>query len=429
MLDIDDITRFDREHLWHPYTSLTGATGLPTVIKAEGCILHLADGRQLVDGMASWWAAIQGYNHPELNQAITDQLQDFAHVMFGGLTHQPATELGKLILELTSPNLDAIFYSDSGSVSVEVALKMALQYWQGIGKSEKKRIMTLRKGYHGDTFATMAMSDPDDGMHSRFNSLLYEPIYLDKPPTGYDQSVPLAYFQHLDEVFERNAASAAAMVLEPIVQNAGGMNIYSPQILVHLRQLCDEHNVLLILDEIATGFGRTGKLFGYEHADIEPDILCLGKAMTAGYLSFAATVTSRKIAEGVAGQNNEPLMHGPTYMGNALAASVARKNLEIITTNQWQTQVAQIEQQLKNSLSVCASLAAVRDVRVLGAIGVVELERPVDLAKATKFAMNQGVWLRPFRNLIYVMPPYVISQQELQKLTETIFSIISADAF
>ena len=425
----DDITRFDRDHLWHPYTSLMGAAGVPTVVSAKGCMLELEDGRQLIDGMASWWAAIQGYNHPDLNKAISDQLKDFAHVMFGGLTHKPAVALGKRIIELTAPSLDAIFYSDSGSVAVEVALKMALQYWQGVGEPQKNRIMTLRKGYHGDTFATMAMSDPEDGMHARFSELFYKPIYLDKPPTGYGAPVSLKYLEHLQKIFENHADSTAALVMEPVVQNAGGMNIYSPQILLHLRQLCDEHNVLLVLDEIATGFGRTGKLFGYEHAGIEPDILCLGKAMTAGYLSFAATVTSKKIAEGVAGRDNQPLMHGPTYMGNALAASVAAKNLEMVATNQWQRQVASIEAQLTENLSNCADLAVVKNVRVLGAIGVVEVSRPVDLAKVTDFALDRGVWIRPFRNLIYVMPPYVISTEELKKVTDTILELIQADKF
>lgn len=439
-MSLNDITSFDRDHLWHPYTSLGNTDELPVVVGAQGCTIELADGRKLVDGMASWWAAIQGYNHPELNQAIQEQLQDFAHVMFGGLTHWPAVELGKRILELTSPSLNAIFYSDSGSVAVEVALKMALQYWQGMGRPEKTKIMTLRSGYHGDTFATMAMSDPSDGMHGRFSGLLYEPIYLDKPLTGYSTEVPQAYFDHLDHVFEQSASGAAALVMEPIVQNAGGMNIYNPTILSYLRKLCDQHDVLLVLDEIATGFGRTGKLFGYEHAHsrshshskdekIAPDILCIGKAMTAGYLSFAATVTSHKIAEGVAGPNNEPLMHGPTYMGNALAAAVAAKNLEIISRGDWQQQVANIESQLDEKLQPCRNLPGVKGVRVLGAIGVVEVDRPVDLARATSFATERGVWLRPFRNLLYCMPPYVISDSELENIVDVIYKAIAAGEY
>lgn len=404
------------------------------VVGAKGCKIELADGRELVDGMASWWAAIQGYNHPELNQAIQSQLDDFAHIMFGGLTHGPAVELGKHILKLTAPNLDAIFYSDSGSVAVEVALKMALQYWQGVGQPQKKRIMTLRSGYHGDTFATMALSDPCDGMHARFSGLLYEPIYLDKPPAGYETEVPQPYLDHLNQVFEQSAKEAAALVMEPIVQNAGGLNIYSPVILSHIRTLCDQYDVLLVLDEIATGFGRTGKLFGYEHAHsndtkVTPDILCIGKAMTAGYLSFAATVTSTEIAEGVAGPNKEPLMHGPTYMGNALAAAVAAKNLDIISRGGWRSQVANIESQLNEKLRPCRSLAGVTDVRVLGAIGVVELERQVRLSNVTDFVTARGVWLRPFRNFIYCMPPYVISDSEIEQVADAVYKVIEAGEY
>ena len=432
-MNSDDISAFDRDHLWHPYTSLsnqtTGQDGLPVVVGASGCEIELADGRKLVDGMASWWAAIQGYNHPELNQAITDQLDDFAHVMFGGLTHKPAVDLGKRILELTSPSLEAIFYSDSGSVAVEVALKMALQYWQGVGRPEKTGLMTLRKGYHGDTFATMAMSDPDDGMHARFSGLMVQPIFLDRPPMGYDLAVPQSYFDHLDAQFEQFASTTAALVMEPIVQNAGGMNIYNPKILSYLRKLCDEHDVLLVLDEIATGFGRTGKLFGYSHSAIEPDILCIGKALTAGYLSFAATVTTRKVAEGAAGPSNDPLMHGPTYMGNPLAASVAAKNLEIISRGDWQSQVSGIETQLRTELAACSALVGVKDLRVLGAIGVVELDSLVDVPKVTRFVKDRGVWLRPFRNLIYCMPPYVISDQELGKVTQAIYEVIAEGSY
>ena len=424
-----DVCDFDHQHLWHPYTSLGSANEMPVVERAQGCQIELATGEKLVDAMGSWWAAIQGYNHPELNQAIEEQLQDFAHVMFGGLTHRPAVELGKKLLQLTAPNLEAIFYSDSGSIAVEVALKMALQYWQGVGRPEKTKVMTLRGGYHGDSFATMAMSDPDDGMHARFSGMLYSPIYLDRPPAGYNVEVPQAYFQHLEKVFEREAAHAAALVMEPIVQNAGGMNIYNPAVLSRLRQLCDQYQVLLVLDEIATGFGRTGKLFGYEHAGVEPDILCIGKALTAGYLSFATTMTTRKVAKGVAGSNNEPLMHGPTYMGNALAASVANKNLEIISRGDWRSQVAGIESQLLKELEPCRDLPSVKDVRVLGAIGVVEVDHPVDLAGVTSYVIDRGVWLRPFRNLIYCMPPYVISSDELEKITSVIAELVDSKTY
>lgn len=399
------------------------------VVGASGSKITLADGSQLVDGMSSWWAAIHGYNHPELNHALREQLDDFAHVMFGGLTHKPAVDLGKQLLAMTAPNLDCIFYSDSGSVAVEVAIKMALQYWQGHGQPGKTNILTARSGYHGDTFATMSLSDPSDGMHKRFSSMLKPPIYLPKPPSGYADPVSDSYLEAIELLFKQHSSSAAACVVEPIVQNAGGMNIYNPAVLKRIRELCDHYDVLLVLDEIATGFGRTGKLFGYSHADIAPDILCLGKAMTAGYMSFAATLASRKVAEGVAGPTNDPLMHGPTYMGNALAASVALKNLQLISSGDWVAQVSAIESQLMDELALCRDIAGVADARVLGAIGVVEVERPVDVIKATKVARAQGVWLRPFRNLIYTMPPYIISSEELSRVTSSILEIVNTGQY
>lgn len=420
---------FDRQHLWHPYTSLVSPQETLTVTKAAGCTLTLDDGAELIDGMASWWAALHGYNHPELNKALTDQIPEFSHVMFGGLTHKPAVELGRKLLEITAENLDAIFYADSGSVAVEVGLKMALQYWQGCGKPEKNRLITLSGGYHGDTFATMSLSDPTNGMHTRFGGMLYEPVYLDKPPAGYDAPVAETYMRHIEEVIANNATQSAAVILEPIVQNAGGMNIYNPKILRRIRELCDQYELLLILDEIATGFGRTGTWFAYEHADIEPDILCIGKAMTAGYLSFAATLTSRKIAEGISGENDDPLMHGPTYMGNALAARVATRNIELLLRGDWQKQVSAIEKTLKEHLQPCRSFENVMDVRVLGAIGVVEVDRTVDLDKVRPVLLESGVWLRPFRNLIYLMPPYVICEDDLIKLCSVIVDIVRAQRY
>ncbi|MEQ8953663.1 MAG: adenosylmethionine--8-amino-7-oxononanoate transaminase, partial [Gammaproteobacteria bacterium] len=334
------------------------------------------------------------YNHPELNQVIRDQLDDFAHVMFGGLTHKPAVDLGHRLLAITSPNLDAIFYSDSGSVAVEVGLKMALQYWQGVGKPEKNRFLTLRTGYHGDTFATMSFSDPRDGMHTRFSSVLHQPEFIDRPPPGFDKPVPQAYWDHLENVIEDNASTCAAVVMEPVVQNAGGMNIYNPAILTRIRELCDQHDLLLVLDEIATGFGRTGKWFACEHAGVQADILCVGKAMTAGYLSFAATLTSRDIAKGISGDSHDPLMHGPTYMGNALAARVAARNIEILQRGDWETQVATIEHLFNECLQPLLKLHVVKDVRVLGAIGIVELDRVPDLDKLQPALLEMGVWLR-----------------------------------
>jgi len=428
--DLKQTAQFDRDHLWHPYTSLAAPQEMLMVKSASGCCIELTDGTKLVDGMASWWSAIQGYNHSELNQALHDQIPEFAHVMFGGLTHEPAVALGKKILEVLSPNMDAIFYSDSGSVSVEVGLKMALQYWQGLDANTRKtKIITFKRGYHGDTFATMALSDRENGMHARFGSILYEPVYLDRPPSGYDIDVPESYLAHLEECVCEHSKNAAAIVVEPIVQNAGGMNIYNPQILKYLRQLCDEYDLLLILDEIATGFGRTGKWFGYEHAQIEADILCIGKSMTAGYLSFAATVTTKEVARGISGSKADPLMHGPTYMGNALACRVAEKNIEILQRGKWQKQVATIEKILNQQLHCCLAFDAVRDVRVLGAIGVVEVDRQVDLDKVRPILLSQGVWLRPFRNLIYCMPPYVISELELKRVCATMYDIIDQQAY
>jgi len=424
-----DIKQFDRNHLWHPYTSLVAPNEMLVVEQARGCTLTLDDGTELTDGTASWWAAIHGYNHPELNKAITDQIPDFSHVMFGGITHRPAVELGQKLLEIVSSNLDAIFYSDSGSVAVEVGLKMALQYWQGLGKLEKNRLITISAGYHGDTFATMSLSDRTNGMHSRFGEILYEPIYLDKPPAGYDLPVSQEYLRHLEMVIESNANQSAAVILEPVVQNAGGMNIYNPEILRVIRELCDKHDLLLVLDEIATGFGRTGKWFGYEHAEIEPDILCIGKSMTAGYLSFAATLTTRKIAEGISGSTNDPLMHGPTYMGNALAARVAAKNIELLKKGDWQAQIPVIESQFKKALEPCRELPNVQDVRVLGGIGIVEVDRDVDLDKVRPILLEEGVWLRPFRNLIYSMPPYVISKAELAKICKAICRIVETGSY
>lgn len=424
-----DLKQFDRDHLWHPYTSLVAPQETLVVDKAEGCTLTLDDGTELTDGTASWWAAIHGYNHPELNRALTDQLPEFAHVMFGGLTHKPAVELGQKLLEIVAPNLEAIFYSDSGSVAVEIGLKMALQYWQGVGKPEKNKIITLSSGYHGDTFATMALSDRSNGMHSRFGEILYEPIYLGKPPKGYDLLVPQEYLQHLEMVITNNADRSAAVVLEPVVQNAGGMNIYNPEILSVIRKLCDQYDVLLVLDEIATGFGRTGKWFGYEHADIQPDILCLGKSMTAGYLSFAATLTTREISEGISGNSNDPLMHGPTYMGNALAARVAAKNIELLQKGGWQEQIPAIGSRFRELLEPCRQLPNVCDVRVLGGIGVVEVDREIDLDKVRPILLEEGVWLRPFRNLVYSMPPYVISDTEQAKICKAICRIVETNNY
>ncbi len=424
-----DLKDFDRRHLWHPYTSMVDPQTTLVVDRAEGCRLILDDGTELIDGMASWWAAIQGYNHAGINAVLAEQAADFSHVMFGGLTHAPAVGLGKRLLEIVPAGLDAIFYSDSGSVAVEVGLKMALQYWQGVGRPEKNRLMTLSAGYHGDTFATMALSDRTTGMHQRFGDILCEPVYLDRPPPGFAEPVPQPYRQHLERQFEVHAGQCAAMVLEPVVQNAGGMNIYNPEVLRCIRSLCDQYGVLLILDEIATGFGRTGTWFACEHAGIEPDILCIGKSMTAGYLSFAATLTTRTVAEGISGDTNDPLMHGPTYMGNALAARVAAHNIELLQQGDWQARVSQIESGFRSHLGPLRTLPNVVDVRVLGAIGVVEVDRSVNLERVRPVLLESGVWLRPFRNLIYSMPPFIIDRSELGQVCGCIARLVESQSY
>ena len=424
-----DPLEFDRRHLWHPYSSMVAPQTALLIERASGCRLYLPDGKSLIDGTASWWAALHGYNHPELNRALTEQAAQFAHVMFGGLTHQPAIDLGTRLLEIVPAGLDTIFYSDSGSVAVEVGIKMALQYWQGQGRPHKNRLMTLRGGYHGDTFATMALADPETGMHRRFGDMLPRPIYLDAPPAGFARPLPAAYRKHLQQVFAAHADHTAALVLEPIVQNAGGMRIYSPQILREVRRLCDAHQVLLLADEIATGFGRTGQWFACNHAEIAPDILCIGKSLTAGYLSFAATLTTHQIATGIAGADAAPLMHGPTYMGNALAARLATKNIELLQNGDWQKQVAQIESSFRTALEPLRTHPNVRDVRTLGALGAVEVDRPVNLDRIRPLLLEQGIWLRPFRNLIYSMPPYTIPPDELAKICTGIKKIIATDSY
>lgn len=422
----DRLVERDRRHVWHPYSSLDPAFPLYGVKSAEGVRLRLTDGRELVDGMASWWSVIHGYNHPKLNMAVKGQLRDMAHVMFGGLTHRPAVELAEKLVSLTPAGLETVFFADSGSVSVEVALKMAVQYQSAVGRPDRKRFISLLRGYHGDTLGAMSVCDPKTGMHSLFSGLLPAQVFVEAPAAGFNADCSEADMLPMKEALERHADEVAAVILEPVVQGAGGMRFYSPAYLRHVRDLCDEHDVLLICDEIATGFGRTGKLFACEHADIGPDILCLGKALTGGYMTLAATLTTARIAEAIAAGDPGIFMHGPTFMANPLACAVANASIDLLLESPWLARISSIEAGLASGLAPCTSMPHVVDVRVLGAIGVVELDVPVDMKTVQPAFVEQGVWVRPFGRLVYLMPPYVIKADDLAKLTAAVVSIVGS---
>ncbi|EJL7850282.1 adenosylmethionine--8-amino-7-oxononanoate transaminase [Vibrio parahaemolyticus] len=410
---------FDRHHIWHPYTStLTPLTCYP-VASANGVHIKLEDGTELVDGMSSWWSTIHGYNHPHLNQAAHQQIDQVSHVMFGGITHQPAISLCKKLLSLAPNNLEHVFLADSGSVAVEVSLKMALQYWHAKGERRPK-FLTLRHGYHGDTFAAMSVTDPDNSMHSLYKGFLPEHIFAESPTCGYwDEWKPedLADFEHK---IDSHHQELAAVILEPIVQGAGGMRIYHPEFLKGVRRLCDKYDLLLIADEIATGFGRTGKLFACEHADIQPDILCVGKALTGGYMTLSATLASKHVADTVCGGDAGCFMHGPTFMGNPLACAVATASLELIEQGDWQQQTQQIEMLFFELLPKLEEYDLVKNTRWLGAIGVVETHRPVNMETIQALFVEHGVWIRPFGNLIYMMPPFISKPEDIEKLINAI---------
>jgi adenosylmethionine-8-amino-7-oxononanoate aminotransferase len=417
--------QLDAEHIWHPYSAMHSDSPVYHVESAHGVMLNLSDGTSLIDGMASWWCAIHGYNHPIINQAVDTQLQKMSHVMFGGLTHEPAIRLVEKLIKITPPGLNSVFISDSGSVSVEVAMKMAIQYWNASGHPDKQRFVSIRNGYHGDTLGAMSVCDPITGMHSLFNSILSEQFFVDRPVSRFGDPVSEVDIAPLEALLEQHHHQLAALILEPVVQGAGGMYFYSADYLSRARELCDRYDVLMIADEIATGFGRSGKLFACEHAGIAPDIMCIGKSLTGGYMSLAATLTNDRVSIGIDSGNPGVFMHGPTFMANPLACAVANASIDLLLENDWLAAVNFIETRLQQGLAACKELPQVAEVRILGAIGVVEMKQAVDMKVITQQFVDAGVWIRPFGKLVYLMPAYVMTAKELDYLCSALVDVVS----
>jgi adenosylmethionine-8-amino-7-oxononanoate aminotransferase len=426
VMNANQMVDLDRAYVWHPYSAVDSDLPVYPVVSAYGVRLTLADGSELIDGMSSWWCAIHGYNHPEMNRAIEDQLKDMAHVMFGGLTHRPAVALAEQLVALTPEPLQSVFFTDSGSVAVEVAMKMAIQYWGAKEQPDKQRFLTVRNGYHGDTFGAMSVCDPVTGMHTLFKDILAQQYFIDAPACRFGEPCSDNDIAPLEQQLRADRDKIAAVIMEPIVQGAGGMRFYSADYLRKVRTLCNQYDVLLILDEIATGFGRTGRLFACEHAEVAPDIMCVGKALTGGYLSLAATLTTRDVSGTISSGDPGLFMHGPTFMANPLACAAGLASLKLLLGSPWQSEISRIEHQLRKGLEPCQQHNDVTNVRVLGAIGVVELVEPVDMAVIQPMLVDAGVWVRPFGRLVYLMPPYITQNDDLEKLTAAVVQVANS---